>query len=160
MLTSVQLHAHCRTEGVTALYQGLAPGVLGASVSWGMYFYLYNVMKRAMGWDVEDSRAVRPIKLIAAASMAGMFSVVAGLAFVVVGAVRIHCTLYTYPILYICTYSVIALYLYMFYNKRSYDGICEHSHLRGEDANAAPKQVGPSPIQRNGWYVHQKEKGG
>eukprot|EP00455_Lapot_gusevi_P024825 TRINITY_DN2590_c0_g1_i1.p1 TRINITY_DN2590_c0_g1~~TRINITY_DN2590_c0_g1_i1.p1 ORF type:complete len:352 (-),score=36.40 TRINITY_DN2590_c0_g1_i1:79-1038(-) len=35
-----------RNEGVSALYTGLAPGLMGSGVAWGVYFYVYNTTKR------------------------------------------------------------------------------------------------------------------
>jgi len=34
-----------RTEGVTTLYAGLAPNLVGSTVSWGCYFYGYNYLR-------------------------------------------------------------------------------------------------------------------
>lgn len=34
-----------RTEGVRTLYAGLSPNLLGSTVSWGSYFYCYNLLR-------------------------------------------------------------------------------------------------------------------
>jgi hypothetical protein len=34
-----------RTEGIRTLYAGLAPNLLGSTVSWGSYFYCYNMLR-------------------------------------------------------------------------------------------------------------------
>ena len=34
-----------RTEGVRTLYAGLLPNLLGSTVSWGSYFYCYNLLR-------------------------------------------------------------------------------------------------------------------
>jgi solute carrier family 25 folate transporter 32 len=38
-----------RYEGIGGLYQGLLPAVIGSSVSWGGYFFVYEAMKRRYG---------------------------------------------------------------------------------------------------------------
>jgi solute carrier family 25 folate transporter 32 len=34
-----------RSEGVVTLYAGLSPNLLGSTVSWGSYFYCYNLLR-------------------------------------------------------------------------------------------------------------------
>lgn len=46
-LTFVQAaRAVIRHEGISGLYQGLNPAVIGSAVSWGGYFFVYEGMKR------------------------------------------------------------------------------------------------------------------
>ena len=35
-----------KTEGIGALYIGLAPNLFGSALAWGTYFQVYNTMKR------------------------------------------------------------------------------------------------------------------
>lgn len=37
-----------RHEGVAGLYQGLAPAVIGSSVSWGGFFFIYEAFKKEL----------------------------------------------------------------------------------------------------------------
>lgn len=39
------LHTIARVEGLRGLYAGLVPAVFGSSLSWGLYFFLYNTIK-------------------------------------------------------------------------------------------------------------------
>ena len=48
-----------RHEGVTALYTGLGPNLLGSGISWGSYFFLYNVAKSAF-LSLEQQQDNRP----------------------------------------------------------------------------------------------------
>ncbi|MCO5561584.1 hypothetical protein L7F22_015204 [Adiantum nelumboides] len=49
--TANALSTIARSEGIKGLYAGFFPAVLGSSISWGMYFYLYNTAKSwNMGW--------------------------------------------------------------------------------------------------------------
>ncbi len=51
-----------RTEGVTALYQGVVPSLVGNAVAWGSYFYAYNALKNATSlflFDTDSAHAVR-----------------------------------------------------------------------------------------------------
>eukprot|EP00250_Pteridium_aquilinum_P012047 c20476_g1_i1 orf=158-1060(+) len=43
--TANALFLIARNEGLRGLYSGLVPAVLGSSLSWGMYFYIYNNVK-------------------------------------------------------------------------------------------------------------------
>jgi len=42
-----------RHEGIAGLYQGLTPALLGSTLSWGGYFYLYEGIKSRM---IEEKR--------------------------------------------------------------------------------------------------------
>lgn len=44
-----------RQEGVSGLYQGLTPGLIGSAVSWGGYFFVYEGMKQRYGTYKEPS---------------------------------------------------------------------------------------------------------
>ncbi|CAI5452068.1 unnamed protein product [Caenorhabditis angaria] len=39
----------CKIEGFRGLYQGLTPSILGSSISWGLYFQWYYVIKNKLG---------------------------------------------------------------------------------------------------------------
>ena len=45
------LRSIIRHEGIGGLYQGLAPAVVGSSVSWGGYFFLYEGFKKRIQED-------------------------------------------------------------------------------------------------------------
>lgn len=48
-LTALQMCRYIiRHEGVSGLYQGLTPAVIGSAVSWGGYFYLYEGFKKSL----------------------------------------------------------------------------------------------------------------
>lgn len=53
--TATALLMITRTEGLRGLYAGLLPAVLGSSLSWGMYFFLYNNVKsRNQRWSGKE----------------------------------------------------------------------------------------------------------
>ncbi|KAH7442441.1 hypothetical protein KP509_03G088700 [Ceratopteris richardii] len=53
--TANALLSIARIEGLRGLYAGLFPAVLGSSISWGLYFYLYNTTKSwNRRWRGED----------------------------------------------------------------------------------------------------------
>jgi solute carrier family 25 folate transporter 32 len=37
-----------RQDGILGLYRGLSPSLLGNGISWGIYFYSYNIGKNMM----------------------------------------------------------------------------------------------------------------
>lgn len=49
-----------RHEGVAGIYQGWTPAVIGASVSWGGYFYFYEGLKRQLVAHKTGGDSMRP----------------------------------------------------------------------------------------------------
>lgn len=42
-----------RKEGALALYTGVVPNIIGSSVAWGCYMYIYNTTKRQLKAKIE-----------------------------------------------------------------------------------------------------------
>uniref|UniRef100_A0A7S0EFR5 Mitochondrial carrier protein n=1 Tax=Hanusia phi TaxID=3032 RepID=A0A7S0EFR5_9CRYP len=64
-----------RTEGVTTLYAGLTPNLLGSTIAWGCYFYSYNYLKglaRADGRLLDARGQLGPLVNMACATCAGI----------------------------------------------------------------------------------------
>ena len=64
-----------RTEGVLAFYQGVVPSLVGNSIAWGAYFYVYNQTKKIAlenlkmksingGGSEEEARLPPPVHLL------------------------------------------------------------------------------------------------
>ena len=65
-----------RRDGVSGLYRGLSPNVIGNSTSWGLYFLFYTMIKefmsdRAIQRDASASRALTPGQHLLAATESG-----------------------------------------------------------------------------------------
>jgi solute carrier family 25 folate transporter 32 len=64
-LSSMQMfRVIVRHEGIVGLYQGLVPAVVGSSVSWGGYFFVYEGMKREYRHVVLSSQKSRPLNSV------------------------------------------------------------------------------------------------
>lgn len=64
-LSSMQMfRVIVRHEGIVGLYQGLVPAVVGSSVSWGGYFFVYEGMKREYRHVVLTSQKSRPLNSV------------------------------------------------------------------------------------------------
>eukprot|EP00292_Cryptomonas_paramecium_P011847 CAMPEP_0113663372 /NCGR_PEP_ID=MMETSP0038_2-20120614/1106_1 /TAXON_ID=2898 /ORGANISM="Cryptomonas paramecium" /LENGTH=292 /DNA_ID=CAMNT_0000578393 /DNA_START=59 /DNA_END=934 /DNA_ORIENTATION=- /assembly_acc=CAM_ASM_000170 len=64
-----------RTEGIRTLYAGLAPNLVGSTVSWGSYFYAYNYMRgyaRGFPEFVDSHGQTGPLINMSCAMLAGM----------------------------------------------------------------------------------------
>jgi len=59
-----------KEEGFKGLYKGVAPNCLGAGTAWGLYFLLYNSVKKHMG-DGGQPAALGPLKHMTAGACAG-----------------------------------------------------------------------------------------
>jgi solute carrier family 25 folate transporter 32 len=63
-----------RNEGVGSLYRGLFPNLLGSAVSWGCYFYTYNLAKKLKGGaEGKKLNAIDHLQCAAAAGVASAF---------------------------------------------------------------------------------------
>eukprot|EP00128_Syssomonas_multiformis_P007118 Colp12_sorted_trinity150504_noHs@10768 len=56
-------------EGISALYQGLVPNLAGGAMSWGAYFYSYNLMKDRL--KAGGKKVLGPLEHMFCASVAG-----------------------------------------------------------------------------------------
>ena len=74
-LSSMQMfRVIVRHEGIFGLYQGLIPAVVGSSVSWGGYFFVYEGLKREYRQVVLKSpqaQTLRPLENFSLACLAG-----------------------------------------------------------------------------------------
>jgi len=57
-----------RTEGWRTLYQGLSPNLAGATLSWGLYFFWYDIIKH---WQQRQPSQLTSIDYMVAAAEAG-----------------------------------------------------------------------------------------
>lgn len=64
-----------KSEGVSGLYRGVVPNVLGSGASWGFYFLLYNCLKTWMQ-DGNTTKALSPWVHTFAAVNAGVITLV------------------------------------------------------------------------------------
>lgn len=64
------------TEGWTALYQGLTSSILGASSSWGLYFFVYNSSKNYFfkSGDYKSMNDLPTLALLASSINAGLIT--------------------------------------------------------------------------------------
>lgn len=60
-----------RQEGALALYQGLTPNLVGATLAWGSYFAFYDKFKRQLGNLSPGRGPLGPGHHMAAAALAG-----------------------------------------------------------------------------------------
>jgi solute carrier family 25 (mitochondrial folate transporter), member 32 len=66
------VHKIWNIEGWRGLYQGLSPNLIGATVSWGSYFFLYEMVKRQLLLRKDLSQTkLGPLDHMAAAAMSG-----------------------------------------------------------------------------------------
>jgi len=61
-----------RTEGLSALYTGLAPNLVGSGVSWGCYFFSYNMAKREYAEFTGIQGKLGPLAHLQCAGFAGV----------------------------------------------------------------------------------------
>ena len=62
-----------RSEGVSGLYQGATPNILGAGSAWGFYFFFYNAAKsQFQGGNAH--KQLSAVSHLSAASMAGVLT--------------------------------------------------------------------------------------
>eukprot|EP00850_Spirogloea_muscicola_P005320 SM000024S07782 [mRNA] locus=s24:412842:416416:- [translate_table: standard] len=61
------LSSVARTEGLRGLYAGLYPAMLGSTVSWGLYFFLYNRAKQQLQHVTKKPELGPALHLLAAA---------------------------------------------------------------------------------------------
>lgn len=64
-----------RQEGLTGLYRGVTPNIIGAGSSWGLYFLFYNTIKM-WGQGGNAQTPLRPAQHLLAASQAGAMTLV------------------------------------------------------------------------------------
>jgi hypothetical protein len=67
-------------EGVRTLYAGLSPNLLGSTVSWGSYFYCYNMLRgiaRREPSIVDSSGQLGPLVNLACATCSGFLTCLA-----------------------------------------------------------------------------------
>jgi len=62
-----------RTEGVSGLYQGVTPNIIGAGSAWGFYFFFYNAVKSKMQ-DGNAHKQLSALNHLLAASSAGVLT--------------------------------------------------------------------------------------
>jgi len=57
-----------RSEGVTGLYQGVTPNIVGAGAAWGLYFFFYNAFKSSLQGGNRNKQLSATSHLLAASS--------------------------------------------------------------------------------------------
>jgi len=62
-----------KAEGVSGLYQGVTPNILGAGSAWGFYFFFYNAAKSKMQ-DGNAQKQLSALSHLFAASSAGVLT--------------------------------------------------------------------------------------
>mmetsp|Transcript_13267 Transcript_13267/g.21777 ORF Transcript_13267/g.21777 Transcript_13267/m.21777 type:complete len:340 (+) Transcript_13267:80-1099(+) len=70
--TSQAFRLIVREEGWRALYQGLAPSLIGATASWSIYLYSYNLAKSFLKGTGELKRELGPVTHLLCAAQAGL----------------------------------------------------------------------------------------
>ncbi|XP_008544650.1 mitochondrial folate transporter/carrier [Microplitis demolitor] len=56
-----------KSEGFRGLYRGVSPNVLGSGASWGIYFFIYNIIKKSIQNGDSESPLGPSLHLLAAA---------------------------------------------------------------------------------------------
>jgi len=65
-----------RQTGVRGFYQGFTPNLVGSALSWGSYFYVYNMCKRfARTLQVDPNQPLSPLANFVSAATAGSTTV-------------------------------------------------------------------------------------